>query len=904
MKTYKKLLGSFLLLLILLSFFPISFHSEQKTASAASFPYASWYDAVKCKDPSDGKGEGACSMEEMVPDMSSPYLLYTNSYKFEPGYFVFNTNWTIYTENNYGSRKQVGSGPLLRPAYGNQSNLGRIFFKRPDYSYWGSTFNGNPDFVSNVETYTIYGTRNHQRIYIRDVADYSGATLDLESTAKEDQDGLGKSDVIIYTTPYPEGEISGPSDVKAGESNTFTMDGQSFVEMGNKFYNNDLEYELLNVTDGVTLEKGTTRPSFIRENVGLTFNSSGLKELKLKVTDQVERSSSSTFYVYVKSDEGDPDPEPEPDPDPDPLPGGECEDPGMIGGKLRYDYELDFYVERIEAETVDSNQTTETIVKVRRKDYSSNRKQVENEINNDIEQAQNEKRILETELSGLETELVHLETELKAIEDDISEAENNLKTAKSNLSSAQSRLASAKTSLSNCENAVPDEDGNTPNCNSERRAVNTAESDVSRYQNEISSLKFDIAYYEDLKILKEEEIFDKKQEINNKKCEVAYKEAEIRGFEEELNLLNDLERQYENVSTNAVISYKGGNKGSKTISLREGRSRTTTYNWRLPSDGQVKAEINPYRNIGIEESTYSNNSLSTPIYVSTHETAVCAAPGKDVTLSGVVRTITDRYGTDRIYERVTASINNLSKSELRAGYGFSYDINTTYRNDDPKSNAYGTKAVSAFYPSISNYLPYPLRSDGYMSSLDNIYKNSSSPPRNQDQEWSLPVVYVEEFSGNVFTSNYNAHSKRDMNDKIINGGRKHYIPFDEKDGTYSFKVRGYDAGVNQMNICLTGEVEVDGTFAGDPDGDDDFIQRPVNPNNPFNGGVGWNWKGDTSTITSLNDWYYEWKPSIHEHLYQSVYNLDGEDIEIIKEYNQSKNHVFDLSDDFKGLLPQ
>ncbi|EOP86499.1 hypothetical protein IES_05788, partial [Bacillus cereus BMG1.7] len=92
----------------------------------------------------------------------------------------------------------------------------------------------------------------------------------------------------------------------------------------------------------------------------------------------------------------------------------------------------------------------------------------------------------------------------------------------------------------------------------------------------------------------------------------------------------------------------------------------------------------------------------------------------------------------------------------------------------------------------------------------------------------------------------------DGQEKIIDGGQKWYSPLKTKDGVYTFNVETAPAGINEMSLCLTEQVEIKGVAY------DDFIKRRVFPDDPFPGGsgVGWNWVGKEELLHKLTDWYY------------------------------------------------
>jgi hypothetical protein len=515
--------------------------------------------------------------------------------------------------------------------------------------------------------------------------------------------------------------------------------------------------------------------------------------------------------------------------------GGSC-GPSIIGGELRYQYELDLQVTRIEGETVESGSTTLTPVTVYRKDYSANREQVRNEIEADIARAESEKAQLEAELAQLENQKKQLE----------------------------SQLAKAQSDKAACQAQPPDKNGKKPDCSS--------------FDSQISSLQAQIQA--------------KQAEIDKKKCDIAKKDAEIAGFQKELDDLQALEDQWRVVNTNVLLTFNGSQKGIQPVSLQEGETKTLYFNWTLPSDGTVRGEINPYRSLGIDEVTYSNNALSTPIYIATHATASCSPIGGTSSVNGVVRTITvDGGSTTYLREYLTGQIVNQSRTSMRAGYGFSFEVRTTYRNEDPQSQAYGPTRTESYFPTLVNYLPYQRGSEGFIVNMDLTQNSATNPPRNETKTWSLPVTFVEEYSGNVFDSNYASNPNHNPNENILNGGRKWYVDFEQPDGDYNFRARSFNAGVNKLNVCMNGNVKIDGSFIGDPNGNDDFVWRHIDPNNPFPAGVGWNWNGKLSIIGNLKNWWNEWRypdpDTTPSGWHLDTITLTPSKIQQIKEYNKS-----------------
>ncbi len=368
-----------------------------------------------------------------------------------------------------------------------------------------------------------------------------------------------------------------------------------------------------------------------------------------------------------------------------------------------------------------------------------------------------------------------------------------------------------------------------------------------------------------------------------------------------LKRLDSLEAKYKLTQPVVTLKLNGNTVGTQTVSLNEGERNEIFFDWSLTKGGDIEAEINPQprkydNNQDVLKTNFDNNKLDTPIKIANHETSVCSKPNGQSSVSAVVRTINERGSRTNLYEHLTGELVNLSKSKIRAGYGFSYDIKTTYTNEDPKSNAKGPKRTESFFPTMVNHLKYPKSEIGYKVDMD-ITNSSGS-----NTYWSLPLTFVEKFSGNVFDKNYKKNPEYNPKEIILNGGRKWYTAFDQPDGKYKFNMKSFDAGVNKLNLCLTGEVDIAGAFIGDKKGNDDFIRRSVNPENPFPGKVGWNWKGHEEKLNSLNSWWVNWAypnpKDIPAGYHKESYKINPETYKAIKEYNKKNGHEVNLNSDF------
>lgn len=306
--------------------------------------------------------------------------------------------------------------------------------------------------------------------------------------------------------------------------------------------------------------------------------------------------------------------------------------------------------------------------------------------------------------------------------------------------------------------------------------------------------------------------------------------------------LDALEAKYANPETVVALKHNGQQVASQKVRLTEGEKKTLNLDWQHKGKGTIQAEINPAGNrIDIEETTYKNNPIKTAIYALSHEKGMCGV----TSVKGVVETVSERVSKEdtvgeMFYETINGSIDNLSPSKLHSGYGFSYQVNGTYKNQWNENYPGVFTAATAQYP----FADEGLKSKQDLERTKNTGSISSFSPKN---------MYLSEKTGHVFDSKRPTKSLYwDGQEKIIDGGQKWYSPMKTKDGVYTFNVETAPAGVNEMSLCLTEQVEIKGVAY------DDFIKRRVFPDDPFPGGsgVGWNWVGKEELLHKLTDWYY------------------------------------------------
>ncbi|MES5957290.1 hypothetical protein QCI42_28740 [Bacillus fungorum] len=305
--------------------------------------------------------------------------------------------------------------------------------------------------------------------------------------------------------------------------------------------------------------------------------------------------------------------------------------------------------------------------------------------------------------------------------------------------------------------------------------------------------------------------------------------------------LDSLEEKYANPETVVVLKHNGQQVASHKVILTEGEKKTLNLDWQHKGKGTIQVEINPAGNrIDIEETTYKNNPIKTAIYEPSREIAMCGV----TSVKGVVETASERLSKEdtvgeMYYETLTGSIDNLVPSKLHSGYGFSYEVNGKYKNDWNVNYPGVFAKATAQYP----FADEGLKTTQELEGVTNTGLTSKFLPKS---------MYLSEITGHVFDSKRPTKSLYwDGQEKIIDGQRKWYAPLKTKDGKYSFNVETNPAGINEMSLCLTNEVEIKGVAY------DDFKKRRVLADLPFPVQTpGWNWVGKENIITDLSNWYY------------------------------------------------
>ncbi|MFJ8525157.1 hypothetical protein [Bacillus cereus] len=383
------------------------------------------------------------------------------------------------------------------------------------------------------------------------------------------------------------------------------------------------------------------------------------------------------------------------------------------------------------------------------------------------------------------------------------------------------------------------------NINKSQQAVNSSESDRDSAQSSLSYCRRNPIHEVDAEGNHHYYDRDCSWEENRLDSAASRLDTARQKLEKEKNKikkLDVLEEKYTNPETVVVLKHNGQQVASQKVRLTEGEKKTLNLDWQHKGKGTIQAEINPAGNrLDIEETTYKNNPIKTAIYSPSHEKGMCGVTN----VKGVVETVSERVSKEdtvgeMFYETLSGSIDNLAPSKLHSGYGFSYEVNGKYKND------WNTNYPGVFAKATAQY---PFADEGLKSNQDLEKKEL----KDNTAKFLPKNMYLSEATGHVFDSKRPTKSLYwDGQEKIIDGGQKWYSPLKTKDGVYTFNVETAPAGINEMSMCLTEQVEIKGVAY------DDFIRRRVFPDDPFPGGsgVGWNWVGKEELLHKLTDWYY------------------------------------------------
>ncbi|EAR66189.1 Secreted protein containing cell-adhesion domains [Bacillus sp. NRRL B-14911] len=205
------------------------------------------------------------------------------------------------------------NGVILRAA--NDSKLGYTFFYPNQLRSIAASINGNPDYVeSRVRKTQIARTNGTGTIetwvWSRDIGRAAGATVDLvDVPGQVDESGAPKVKVIFNATKSPAARFSNdygttPSTAKKGEEIFLHVFAQEYDP-----YRSQIKWDL--AVDGKIVDSadGLANTSF--RSIPYTFDTEGIHNLTLTVTDGIERQTVKTHKINIGLNVKPPPPEKE-----------------------------------------------------------------------------------------------------------------------------------------------------------------------------------------------------------------------------------------------------------------------------------------------------------------------------------------------------------------------------------------------------------------------------------------------------------------------------------------------------------------------------------------------------------------------------------------------------------------
>jgi hypothetical protein len=222
--------------------------------------------------------------------------------------YMNDMNWVIDIQgfNHRTARplnKSVGWMPLFRPL--SDGSGGRLFVDPTRLSYWTGQFNGDEGYVKSQikrSPTTVIDNANPQknveRVYIRDLLQWSGATHELVPTGIRDTAmGNELSRIVITTTSAPNAIINVPSSVKVGETVSIAYEGKQFYPeeayAARKFISFDLK------VDGKSIVSTYREAKSFNYTKEFTFAEEKSYKLDLTVTDLIGRSQTVSRTVVA-----------------------------------------------------------------------------------------------------------------------------------------------------------------------------------------------------------------------------------------------------------------------------------------------------------------------------------------------------------------------------------------------------------------------------------------------------------------------------------------------------------------------------------------------------------------------------------------------------------------------------
>lgn len=207
---------------------------------------------------------------------------------------------------------------------------------------------------------------------------------------------------------------------------------------------------------------------------------------------------------------------------------------------------------------------------------------------------------------------------------------------------------------------------------------------------------------------------------------------------------------------------------------------------------------------------------------------------KDVVMTG------RDYGKpmDKKYEQF--QMNTVKLQAQKTGYGFSYAVQPVYDNecgvagiDKPAFDLFVDKRL------LDTYLDYPVRDKQAKLSLETTKSKQQTDQYQIEQ--TLPQVFLEKESGNVFSATQKQAKDKRIREPLVDGGRKFYVPIWMDLGDYEVTLKSqHSIGVHEITVIVKDQLPVKAFMFGHVKSptiqQDEIVFSPVHSDNPFPNG--------------------------------------------------------------------
>lgn len=280
------------------------------------------------------------------------------------------------------------------------------------------------------------------------------------------------------------------------------------------------------------------------------------------------------------------------------------------------------------------------------------------------------------------------------------------------------------------------------------------------------------------------------------------------------------------INSKTKASIKLYNKINQTTNIKLYQDNSLVYNNSITFNGTKDINIDFTNNGGknikaiITEPSGYVSELNAPIYNSSYNKYNSSSNEITINPTTPIIVITDKFGTNNIYERIKVSIPYNTK-KITSGkpiQTWSYieyftDNNEIVLNNDIKGNV--------LFPSQDKSLNYNIINNKVL--VDTIKTDSNTT----QAILNLPEYVLDKIKGNVYLK-----GQEPSGIKTIYGDRKWYIPLTEKIGKYDYQINTENLGVNKISVKFDCNYEITNSLFGSDDSEY-IIKRTYIPTNPL-----------------------------------------------------------------------